>query len=293
MLLAHFLRRPAGKLCHGFSQTSQVQHRVAEGAGVGNLLLGLGAIVQADAGHALQFAHRALQHHRPGPPNRGRVHAHQVLHRLDTAFAQLLADTPADAPHFADVGGLKHHLQFGRCQGGQVADLGQVVRVDAGLALRRLGDVIGQFGQGLGGANANAAGDADPLQDARPDLVAACHQIATHPVETDEGLVDAVDLLGWPQAGGQAHHAVANVAVQGKVGRERHQAVGLDQMPDLKPGGTHLDAQRFGLVAAGNGAAVVVAQHHGGNPVQAGPEDAFTADVEVVAVNQGVHQGTP
>jgi len=31
-------------------------------------------------------------------------------------------------------------------------------------------------------------------------------------------------------------------------------------MPDLKPGRTHLDAQRFGLVAAGNGAAVVVSE---------------------------------
>ena len=191
---------------------------MAEGAGAGNLFLGLGCVVQADAGHALQFPHRALQHHRPGPTNRGRVHAHQVLHRLDATLAQLLADTPPNAPDFADVGGLKNHLQFDRCQSGQVAHLGQVVGVNTGLSLGRLGNMVSQLGQGFGGANANAAGNAHPLQDAGADLVAACYQVATHPVQTDEGLIDAVDLLGRAQTGGQAHHAVADVAVQGKVG---------------------------------------------------------------------------
>ena len=59
-------------------------------------------------------------------------------------------------------------------------------------------------------------------------------------------------------------------------------------MPDLKPGGAHLDAQRFGLVAAGNGAAIVVGQHHHRKAAQAGAEDPLTRHVEVVAINQGV-----
>ena len=59
-------------------------------------------------------------------------------------------------------------------------------------------------------------------------------------------------------------------------------------MPDLKPGGAHLDAQRFGLVAAGNGATVVVGQHHHRKAAKAGAEDPLTRHVEIVAVNQGV-----
>lgn len=42
---------------------------------------------------------------------------------------------------------------------------------DAGLALGGLGDVVGQLGQGLRRADANAAGNTDPLQDAGTDSI--------------------------------------------------------------------------------------------------------------------------
>ena len=62
------------------------------------------------------------------------------------------------------------------------------------------------------------------------------------------------------QAFGQAHHAVAHVAVERKVGREGDESGFFLQVADLEPGRAHLDAQRFGFVRAGNGAAVVVSE---------------------------------
>ena len=62
------------------------------------------------------------------------------------------------------------------------------------------------------------------------------------------------------QASGQAHHAVAHVAVQREVGRQGDQARLLLQVTDLEPGRAHADAQGLGLVGAGDGAAVVVSE---------------------------------
>jgi hypothetical protein len=56
---------------------------------------------------------------------------------------------------------------------------------------------------------------------------------------------------------------------------------------DLEPGRAHLDAQRFGFVRAGNGAAVVVGEDDERAVLQPGLEDAFAAAVEVVAVDEG------
>ena len=60
---------------------------------------------------------------------------------------------------------------------------------------------------------------------------------------------------------------------------------------DLKPGRTHGDAKRFSLIAAGDGAAIVVTQHDDRLSVQAGPKDTFAGHIEIVAIDQGVHDG--
>ena len=62
-------------------------------------------------------------------------------------------------------------------------------------------------------------------------------------------------------------------------------------MFDLEPGGPHLDTQRFGFVAAGDGAAVIVGQHHDGTVVKVRSEYAFAGHVEIIAIDQGVHVG--
>jgi hypothetical protein len=112
-------------------------------------------------------------------------------------------------------------------------------------------------------------------------------------MQADEALVDRIDLLRRPKPGRQGHHAVAHVAVEHKVGRQRHQPSRLFQMTDLEPGRGHLDAQVLGLVAARDGATIVVRQDHHRTPVQAGPEHPFAGDIKVVAVDQRVHGGIP
>jgi hypothetical protein len=89
------------------------------------------------------------------------------------------------------------------------------------------------------------------------------------------------------QACGQAHHAVAHVAVEREVGREGDESGFIFEVADLEPGRAHLDAQRFGFVRAGNGAAVVVGEDDERAVLQPGLEDAFAAAVEVVAVDEG------
>lgn len=52
-------------------------------------------------------------------------------------------------------------------------------------------------------------------------------------------------------------------------------------------GCAHFDAQRFGFVRAGNGAAVVVGEDDDRAVLQPGLEDAFAVAVKVFAVDQG------
>lgn len=60
-------------------------------------------------------------------------------------------------------------------------------------------------------------------------------------------------------------------------------------MAHLEEWFAHLDAQRFGFIAAAHHTAIVVAEHHDRQAAQLGPEEAFAADIEVVAIDQGVH----
>ena len=97
--------------------------------------------------------------------------------------------------------------------------------------------------------------------------------------------------MGVAQACGQAHHAVAHVAVQGEVGRQGDQSGVTLQFAQLEVRRAHLDAQGLGFVTAGNGTAVVVGQDDHRSALQPGLEDAFAGDVKVVAVDEGEHGG--
>lgn len=65
----------------------------------------------------------------------------------------------------------------------------------------------------------------------------------------------------WPKTGGQTHHAVAQITVEGKVGRQRYQTLCFRQVFDLEPRGSHGNSQGFGFIAAGDGATIVIAKH--------------------------------
>jgi len=119
------------------------------------------------------------------------------------------------------------------------------------------------------------------------DGAGAAHQVTADAAEVNKAFVDGIDLLVVAQACGQAHHAVAHVAVEREVGRQGDESGFFFEVADLEPGRTHLDAQRFGFVRAGNGAAVVVGEDDERAVLQPGLEDAFAAAVEVVAVDEG------
>lgn len=149
--------------------------------------------------------------------------------------------------------------------------------------------MIGKLGERLGRANANATGYPYPLEDARAYRVGAGHQVPCHAVQSDEGFVDAIDLLRGAEACRQAHHAIAHVTVEGVVGRQGDQARGFLQMPDGEPGRSHRDSEVFGFVASRHGAAVVVAQDDDRPSYQAWPESSLARDIKVVAIDQGEH----
>ena len=95
--------------------------------------------------------------------------------------------------------------------------------------------------------------------------------------------------MGGTHAGDDAGHPIAQISIEGEVGRQRHQALGFLQVADFKPGRAHLDAQRFCFVAAGNGTAIVVGEDNNGLVVQIGTKDPLAAHIEVIAIDQCKH----
>ena len=89
--------------------------------------------------------------------------------------------------------------------------------VAARRALGGFGDMVGELGEGFGVADANAAGDADPLQDARSQFAAAFGSVAANTGEIDKVLVDGVNLLCRAEAFDQARHTLAHIAVQFQI----------------------------------------------------------------------------
>jgi hypothetical protein len=57
----------------------------------------------------------------------------------------------------------------------------------------------------------------------------------------------------------------------------------------LEPRLPHLDAKGFGFIAASNSAPIVVGQHHHGPANKRWPKDALARDVEIIAINKGIH----
>ena len=82
-------------------------------------------------------------------------------------------------------------------------------------------------------------------------------------------------------------HPPAHVAVERVVGGEDPDAVPLDQPAQLEGGLAHLHPERFHLLRAGDGAAIVVGEHQDRHAQELGVEGALAGDVEVVAVDQG------
>ena len=64
----------------------------------------------------------------------------------------------------------------------------------------------------------------------------------------------------------------------------------FQQGSDLEERIAHFHAQGLRLIGAGDGAAVIVAEHDNRLPVQFRTENPFAGSEEIVAVGQGEHQ---
>ncbi len=61
----------------------------------------------------------------------------------------------------------------------------------------------------------------------------------------------------------------------------------LTYIAQLINGCAHLDPKRFGLIAARDHAAIIIAKHNHGRLVNGSVKDALAGDIEVIAVHQG------
>ena len=86
-----------------------------------------------------------------------------------------------------------------------------------------------------------------------------------------------------------AHHPSAHIAIEVVVAAEHGHTVLLEYILNLVDRASHLDAQRFGFVAAGNDATIVIAQNHDGLVAEVGVEHPFARSIKIIAVDDGIH----
>ena len=150
--------------------------------------------------------------------------------------------------------------------------------------------MVGQLGQRLGGTHADAARQAQPLQQPGAHGKAAPGQITRHSMKADERLVNGIDFLLRSQSGCNLHHACRHVAVQNKIGAQRLDAGMWEVLDYLKIRVSHLDAQRLGFIRPGDRAPIVVRQHDHRPALEPWLEHLLAAHIEVVAIHQREHE---
>jgi len=160
LLPPQLLCGPGGELCDCLDQGFKLANRCAEGPGGRNLLPWRRRVLKGDAWSALQLAHRPLQHDGPVLAHGRRIQLGQLAGVCDARGAQLVFNPRANAPDIFQWRRVQERLQRIGRQPAEVADLGVLSGVAAWLALGRLGDVVGELGQGLGGADTDGAGHA-------------------------------------------------------------------------------------------------------------------------------------
>ena len=87
-----------------------------------------------------------------------------------------------------------------------------------------------------------------------------------------------------------AHHALTHVSVKRIVRGEDVHSVFAELFLDLEYRRPHRQTERLRLVGTSDDAAIVIRKHHHRLLLQPRIEDAFTGNVEIVAVGKGQHQ---
>jgi len=171
--------------------------------------------------------------------------------------------------------------------------LRELVWVGSRLAFGGLGDVIGELGQGLRGANADATRNANPLQDASPDLVTSLYQVTFDATEVNEGLINAVDLLGRAKTCCQAHHPVGHVAIQREVGRQSTRPESSARCLIWNQGAPMAIPSALASLLRAMAHPSLLDRTTTGRPFRLGLKTRSHENIEVVAVYKGVHGVIP
>ena len=196
---------------------------------------------------------------------------------MHVVFGQALSQLAAYTPHFFHRQ-LREQLFF--------LYFSERVEIEHTLRARMfLGHMVGQLGQGFCGANAHAHRDTRPLHHTLAHGVTHLAQIGGAR-KVYKALVNGIHLGAWRIFAQNLHHPIGQIGIQSVVAAKGKYAVLLYQVFALKPRLPHAHTQSLGLVGARDHTAIVVGQHHHGHVAQVGAEQAFTADVEVVAIDQ-------
>lgn len=150
---------------------------------------------------------------------------------------------------------------------------------------RFLGNPVGQFCQRLGRGDPYGDRDARPLPNPCPKFPAIGLPLPR--LQPQEGFVNRIDLHAGCQGPQGSHDAGGHVAVEGVVTAEHLNAVTAEGFLILERRGSHFYSQQFGLLTAGNHAAIVVAQHHHRPADEPGVEYPLAGAVKVIGINEG------
>ena len=150
--------------------------------------------------------------------------------------------------------------------------------------------MVGDLRERAGGGEADAAGDADPAQDAGADPGPELRPVGRgRRGEVQERLVDGVLFDVGREGAERGDDAGGEVAVELVVRGAEDDAGAGGRFAEAEVGLAHRDAEGLAFGRAGDDAAVVVAEDGDGAPLERKVEDALAGDVEVVGVDERDH----
>ncbi len=147
--------------------------------------------------------------------------------------------------------------------------------------------VIGDFGERLGRRDADRHRNPGPLKHGGAQRPGMAFEARAEAAEAEKGFVDRIDFEIGRETAQHAPHARAHIAVERVIARPHDDAGGFETIAMQMPWRAHGDAERLGLVAARDHAAVVVRQHHDRPAAQLRLKHALARHIEIVAVDEG------
>ena len=102
------------------------------------------------------------------------------------------------------------------------------------------------------------------------------------PVNVSSGLI-------WLHLHENIHNPLGNVSVKRVIGGKNGNIVFTDKSFVFEIGCSHANAKFLDLIGTGNYTAVIIGKHHHRFVRQIRPEETFTGNIEIVAVNQTIN----